>query len=126
VTGVPAVTVLYDDRCALCTTLVRRLGSREGVSLAPIRSARGAELLRDLPPAVRDTSLHVLEADGTRRSGAEALPGLARRLRGGRAAAWLLERFPGTAARAYDLVARNRMRLSRPFAAAQKRVGSRR
>jgi predicted DCC family thiol-disulfide oxidoreductase YuxK len=120
------VTVLYDDRCALCASLTRPLGSLEGVSLAPIRSGRAAELLRDLAPDDRQATLHVVDADGTRRSGAEALPHLARRLRGGAAAAWVLERFPGTTARAYDLVAHNRMLLSRPFAAAQQRVVSRR
>jgi predicted DCC family thiol-disulfide oxidoreductase YuxK len=120
------VTVLYDDRCAVCTSVARRLESREGVSLAPIRSARGTELLRDLPPLERDASLHVVDAAGVRRSGADAFPGLARRFRGGRPAAWLLERFPDAGTRAYALVARKRMLLSRPLAAAQKRPVSRR
>ena len=39
--GVRDATVLYDADCALCTALARRLGSREGVSLAPIESPRG-------------------------------------------------------------------------------------
>ena len=43
------VTVLYDADCAFCTSVARRLGTREGVSLAPIRSARGDQLLADLP-----------------------------------------------------------------------------
>jgi predicted DCC family thiol-disulfide oxidoreductase YuxK len=120
------VTVLHDAECALCTTLTRPLASRPGVTLAPIRSERGATLLAGLPPRERDGALHVVDADGTRRSGADALPELARRLRGGRPAAWLVERFPRTAARGYDLVARNRMRLSRPLAAAQTRLVSRR
>ena len=105
------VTVLYDADCALCTALTRPLASRAGVTLMPIRSARGAALLADLPPAERNAALHVVDADGMRRSGADALPALARRVRGGRPAAWLIERFPRVAARGYDLVARNRMRL---------------
>jgi predicted DCC family thiol-disulfide oxidoreductase YuxK len=96
------------------------------VALAPIRSARGAELLQDLPPFERDASLHVVDEAGTRLSGADALPGLLRRLRGGRVVAPLLERFPDATRQAYAFVARNRRRLSRPPAAAQKRPVSRR
>jgi predicted DCC family thiol-disulfide oxidoreductase YuxK len=109
------VTVLYDADCALCATLARRLESRDGVSLAPIRSLLGDELLGDLPASEREASLHVVDAAGVRRSGADALPDLARRLRGGHAAAWVLERFPRSTARCYRLVARNRLRLSRAF-----------
>jgi predicted DCC family thiol-disulfide oxidoreductase YuxK len=107
------VTVLFDERCALCTQLTARLGRLDGVSLAPIGSERGARLLRDLTLAERYSALHVVDADGGRRSGADALPPLLRRLRGGRLPAWLVERFPAAAARLYGLVARNRMRLSR-------------
>jgi len=124
--GMRDVTVLYDADCALCTSFARRVGSREGVALAPIRSARGAELLQDLPPLERDASLHVVDEAGTRLSGADALPGLLRRLRGGRVVAPLLERFPDATRQAYAFVARNRRRLSRPLAAAQKRPVSRR
>ncbi|HEY7178905.1 MAG TPA: DCC1-like thiol-disulfide oxidoreductase family protein [Gaiella sp.] len=120
------VTVLYDDRCALCVRLVRPLESLEGVSLAPIRSARSDKLLADLAPAYRDAALHVVAADGARRSGADALAVVLRRVHGGRYAAWLLERWPRAAACAYDAVARNRMRLSRPLVAAQTRIVSRR
>ena len=89
--GVRDVTVLYDADCAFCARLARRLGSREGVSLAPIRSPRGEEMLDDLPTSERDASLHVVDTEGRRRSAADALPGLARRFRGGRPLAWLLE-----------------------------------
>ena len=123
--GVRGVTVLFDDECRLCTSLARLLESRDGVSLAPIRSARGDRLLGDLPVSERDASLHVVDENGVRRSGAAALPGLAR-FRGGRPAAWLLERFPGATGRVYALVARNRQRLSRVLAATQKRPVSRR
>ena len=119
------VTVLYDADCAFCTSVARRLGSREGVSLAPIRSARGDQLLAALPATERDASLHVVDAAGARRSGEKALPELVLRFRGGGPAAWLVMRFPRAAVRAYALVARNRVRLSRPLAA-QKRPVSRR
>ena len=117
--------MLYDADCAFCTSVARRLGSRDGVSLAPIRSARGDELLHDLTPDERDASIHVVDASGIRRSGADALPELLRRFRGGRPAAWLVTRLPHAAARVYTLVARNRLRLSRPLAR-QKRPVSRR
>lgn len=119
------VTVLYDADCAFCTGVARRLGSRAGISLAPIRSARGSELLGDLPPHERDASLHVVDAAGARRSGAEALPTLLRRFDAGRPAAWLLERFPRAARAGYRLVARHRLALSR-LLAAQTRLVSRR
>jgi predicted DCC family thiol-disulfide oxidoreductase YuxK len=106
------VTVVYDADCALCRALARPLASRPEVTLAPIRSPRGAELLHDLPPHAGEAALHVVEANGTRRSGADALPGLLRRFRGGRAAAWLVERFPRATRRGYALVARNRMLLT--------------
>lgn len=107
------VTVLYDERCPLCARLTGPLGAVEGVSVAPIGSERGAQLLGDLTPAERYAALHVVDADGRRRSGADGLPPLLRRLRGGRFPAWLVERFPAAAALLYGLVARNRMRLSR-------------
>jgi predicted DCC family thiol-disulfide oxidoreductase YuxK len=122
----PDVTVLYDERCALCVRLTARLGSLDGVSLTPIGSERGARLLRDLTPADRYAALHVVDADGRRRSGVEALPPLLGRLPGGRPAARLVQRFPRASAYVYDLVARNRMRLSRPLRARQARSVSRR
>ncbi|HEY1318535.1 MAG TPA: DCC1-like thiol-disulfide oxidoreductase family protein [Gaiella sp.] len=120
------VTVLYDADCGFCTSVARRLGTREGVSLAPIRSARGSALLHDLPLRERDASLHVVDAAGVRRSGADALPGLLRRFRAGRPPAWLLERFPRAARLGYGLVARHRRALSRLLAVSQTRSVSRR
>ena len=105
-------TVLYDADCALCRALARPLASRRDVALAPIRSERGEALLADLSPAERESSLHAVDADGVRRSGVDALPDLVRRLRGGHALAWLIERFPRAARRGYALVARNRMLLT--------------
>lgn len=107
------LTVLYDERCALCARLTTRVRSVEGVSVVAIGSERGARLLGDLTPAERYASLHVVDAEGRRRSGAAALPPLLRRLRRGRLTARLVERFPRAAACAYGLVARNRARLSR-------------
>ena len=106
------VTVLYDADCALCRALARPLASRRDVALAPIRSERGEALLADLSPAERESSLHAVDADGVRRSGVDALPDLVRRLRGGHALAWLIERFPRAAREGYSLVARHRMLLT--------------
>jgi predicted DCC family thiol-disulfide oxidoreductase YuxK len=107
------LTVLFDEGCALCVRLTGPLEAARGVSVVAIGSEAGARLLRELPPAERYASLHVVDAAGRRRSGADALPPLLRRVRGGRSAAWLVERFPGFAAVVYRLVARNRARLSR-------------
>jgi predicted DCC family thiol-disulfide oxidoreductase YuxK len=110
---VAEVTVLYDEGCAFCTRLTARLAPLEGVSVTPIGSPEGARLLRDLSPADRYAALHVVDRDGRRRSGADALPILLRRFRGGSLPARLIERFPGVSARLYGLVARNRKYLSR-------------
>ncbi len=109
----PELTVLYDEGCALCAGLSARLAGADTVSVAPIGSELGKRLLRDLTLGERYASMHVVDAEGTRRSGAEALPPVLRALRGGRLPARVVEVFPRTAALAYRLVARNRSRLSR-------------
>ncbi len=106
------LTVLYDEGCALCERLTGPFEAAQGVSVAAIGSETGARLLHQLPPEERYASLHVVDADGRRRSGADALPPLLRRVRGGRPAAWLVERLPRLAAVVYRLVARNRAGLS--------------
>jgi predicted DCC family thiol-disulfide oxidoreductase YuxK len=120
------LTVLYDESCALCARLTTRLRTLDGVSVVPIGSDVGRGLLGDLTPDERYASLHLVGADGRRRSGVDALPPLLRRLRGGTSAAWLIGRFPHAAARVYGLVARNRTRLSSLLLPAQARSVSRR
>lgn len=120
------LTVLYDERCALCARLTTRVRSVESVLVEPIGSERGAELLADLPPAERYASVHVVDGEGRRRSGSEALPPLLRRVRGGGLFAWLVERFPRAAAWGYELVSRHREGLARVLRLDQARAVSRR
>jgi predicted DCC family thiol-disulfide oxidoreductase YuxK len=120
------LTVLYDEGCPLCVRLTGPLGSDGSVAVAAIGSETGARLLHDLTPEERYASVHVVDGDGRRRSGAEALPPMLRRVRGGRPLAWLVERSPRVAAVGYDLAARNRARLSRLLLARQARSVSRR
>jgi len=107
-----AVTVLYDDECGICTRLAAWLEVRPGMSVAPIDSGVGAVLLRDLSPAERIASVHVIEASGRRSSGGAALAPLLRRLPLGRFTATALEALPVASERLYRLVARHRRALS--------------
>jgi predicted DCC family thiol-disulfide oxidoreductase YuxK len=111
--SVAGLTVLYDEGCGFCTRLADWLGRSDGIEVAAIGSETGAVLLRDLSPDERYTELHVVDPLGRRRSGGAALPVLARRLRGGRAASHLFETFPRVTARGYGLVARHRALVSR-------------
>jgi predicted DCC family thiol-disulfide oxidoreductase YuxK len=120
------LTLLYDEGCAFCTWVAGLFRSTEGVLVAPIGSERGGELLGDLTHEERYASVHVVGADGRRRSGGEALPPLLRRVRGGRPAAWLLERLPGLSAWGYALVSRHRDLLARVLRLDQARPVSRR
>ena len=120
------LTLLYDEGCAFCTWVAGPFRSLDGVRVEPIGSERGDELLAGLTREERYASVHVVDAAGRRRSGAEALPPLLRRARGGRPAAWLVERFPRTAAWGYGLVSRHRSLLARVLRLDQARSVSRR
>jgi predicted DCC family thiol-disulfide oxidoreductase YuxK len=120
------LTVLYDEGCPFCTWVAGLFRSTEGVRVEAIGSGRGDELLGGLNREERYASVHVVDANGHRRSGGEALPPLLRRLKGGRPLAWLLERFPGLAAWGYDLVSRHRALLARVLRLDQARSVSRR
>ena len=62
-------TVLYDEGCAFCARLTARLARLDGVEVA-IGSAAGVRAaLRDLSPAQRYAALHIVDAEGRRRSG---------------------------------------------------------
>lgn len=113
------VTVLYDEGCRFCTTLAEWLDGFTGIAIAPIGSATGDLLLRDLSPGERYASVHVVDPLGRRRSAGAALPPLLRRLPAGRPVAALAEALPFPAERAYRLVAGNRALLSRVVASRQ-------
>ena len=125
-THVGELTLLYDEGCAFCTWVAGPFRSVDGGVVEPIGSERGDELLADLAHEERYASVHVVDAAGRRRSGAEALPPLLRRVRGGRPAAWLVERSPRAAAWGYDLVSRHRNLLARLLRLDQARAVSRR
>jgi predicted DCC family thiol-disulfide oxidoreductase YuxK len=131
---VAEVTVLYDEGCGFCTRLAARLAGRPEITAAPIGSASGSLMLRDLSPAERYASVHVVDALGRRRSAGGALPPLLRRLPGGRPVAATCEVFPRLTEHAYRLVARNRKLLSSvarlavcvtPSTSTERQVGSR-
>lgn len=109
-------TVLYDADCGICTDVaraIRRLDRDAQVDLVAIGSAAGAHLLADLAPAERLERWHLVEADGTRRSGGDALPALLRLLPGLAPLALLPAACPPLTRAAYEAVARNRHRLGR-------------
>jgi predicted DCC family thiol-disulfide oxidoreductase YuxK len=131
---VAELTVLYDEGCDFCTRLAARLAGRPKITVAPIGSTTGSLMLRDLSPAERYASVHVVDAFGRRRSAGGALPQLLRRLPGGRLVAAVCEALPGPTEHAYRLVARNRRLASRiaclgvcvtPSTPTERQVGSR-
>jgi predicted DCC family thiol-disulfide oxidoreductase YuxK len=115
---VEPLTVLYDERCGFCTAVAAWLTAHGGGRLRhePIGSSVGGVALRDVAPAHRYASVHVLDARGRRLSGAAGLPVLARAVNGLGWSARLLETFPGVATLGYDLVTRHRTRLSKLLA----------
>jgi len=104
--------VLYDAGCSVCTSLAGRLDGLNGIEVAPIQSALGAHLLRDLPPAQRLDAVHAVDALGRRASGGAALAAVARRLPAGTLLGPLLGSFPEVTERGYRLVASHRGLLS--------------
>lgn len=125
-TLVGELTLLYDEGCPFCIWVAGLFRSADGVRVERIGSERGDELLAELTREERYASVHVVDADGRRRSGGEALPPLLRRVPAGRPLAGLLERFPGLSSWGYDLVARRRSLLARVLRLDQARSVSRR
>jgi predicted DCC family thiol-disulfide oxidoreductase YuxK len=107
------LTVLYDEACGFCSWLAARLARRPEIVAAEIGSAAGERLLRDLPRERRYDSVHVVDAHGRRRSGAEALPTLLRSLPRFGWVASIFEAVPSPVAWGYELVSRHRRLLSR-------------
>jgi predicted DCC family thiol-disulfide oxidoreductase YuxK len=117
------LTVLYDETCTFCTAVAEWLAQRSDiVSIAPIGSPVGERALRDLPPARRYDSVHVVDRKGRRRSGAESLPTLFAAVpelgRVGALAAW----FPRLARVGYAFVANHRRLVSRVVGARLRRA----
>jgi predicted DCC family thiol-disulfide oxidoreductase YuxK len=107
-----AAVVLYDANCGICDRLAASLAER-GVNVEPIRSEAGDTELRDLPRSRREAVVHVVDDEGRRRSGPDALPPI---LRSYPRLAWcarIVEAAPGPCRRAYATVVRHRGTLSR-------------
>jgi predicted DCC family thiol-disulfide oxidoreductase YuxK len=110
---VAELTVLYDEGCGFCTRTALRVARPPRVVVAPIGSALGSALLRDLTMEKRYAAAHVVDALGRRSSGGAVLAPLARTFRAGEPLAALFDAFPGVTERLYGLVARNRGAISR-------------
>jgi predicted DCC family thiol-disulfide oxidoreductase YuxK len=106
--------VLYDADCGVCSRFASSLAER-GVRVEPIRSATGDMELRDLPHALRDAVVHVVDDRGRRRSGPDALPAILRSFPRLAWSARVVETAPAPFRRGYATVARHRRILSRIF-----------
>jgi predicted DCC family thiol-disulfide oxidoreductase YuxK len=107
------LTVLYDEDCGFCTWLAASLTRRRGLVAVAIGSETGARLLRDLPRQRRYDSVHVVDVQGRRRSGAAALPILLHAFPRLAWASAIVEACPRPFAWGYELVSRHRRLLSR-------------
>jgi predicted DCC family thiol-disulfide oxidoreductase YuxK len=108
-----ALTVLYDEDCGFCERVAAWLERRFGLVGAGIGSPTGERMLRDLPRERRYDAVHVVDARGRRRSGADVLPPVLRSLPRFAWAAIVVETVPWPFAWGYGLVARHRHALSR-------------
>src|SRR4029453_97190 len=112
--GAPSTVLLYDDDCGFCrwsAERIRRLDRCGRLVFAAIQSARGAELLRVVPPKLRLTTVHAVTADGPGWAGGGAGKDIGGELPGGSLPGRTLDAFPGTADAVYRYVARHRERL---------------
>jgi predicted DCC family thiol-disulfide oxidoreductase YuxK len=108
--------VLYDDQCGFCKwSLAKILAWDRGKRLraVPIQSEEGARLLRDVDPASRLGSWHLVSAEGELFSGGAAAEPLARLLPYGRPLAAAFGAFPRLTEAAYRYIARHRSRWAR-------------
>lgn len=108
--------VLYDGDCGFCKWLLAgllRFDRAERLRPIALQRPEAEALLADLDPGRRMESMHVVAPDGTRASAGEALPALLGLLRGGRAPAAVLARFPRLTSAGYRWVATHRIGISR-------------
>jgi predicted DCC family thiol-disulfide oxidoreductase YuxK len=117
------VVVLWDRDCGFCAfvlALVLRADTRGVLRPAFIQSPEGERLLADMPEPERLASFHLVDDDGRRTSGGEALTVILRELPAGRPLAAVTGALPGVTERAYRWVAEHRALLSRPIPASAK------
>jgi predicted DCC family thiol-disulfide oxidoreductase YuxK len=105
------VIVLYDADCGFCrwaTAWALRRDRDRVLAAAPIQSARGGELLADMPASERLRAAHVVLDGGVRRSGGAAAADVLSALPSTRALGRLAKRLPRTTALLYGVVAARR------------------
>ena len=118
------LAVLYDADCGFCKWLLSillRWDRDERLRPVALQSPEADDLLRELTPAERLASWHLVSPDGERSSGGAALPALLRTLPAGRVPAAAFARFPGLTDRGYRWVAEHRTQLSKFVPARAKR-----
>jgi predicted DCC family thiol-disulfide oxidoreductase YuxK len=110
------IPLLYDEDCGFCrfsVALVLAWDRRRRLRPVPIQGEEGQRLLAAQPPSERLASAHVIEPDGSVRSGGALAGPVLERLPGGGPLATLAERSPRATERVYRLVADHRGALGR-------------
>jgi predicted DCC family thiol-disulfide oxidoreductase YuxK len=108
--------ILYDADCGFCKWLlsaVMRWDRAKRLRPIALQRSEADELLRDLTPADRMASWHLISPGGERRSGGAAVAPLLRLLPAGRLPAAGFARFPRLTDRGYRWVAEHRSQLSK-------------
>jgi len=102
--------VLYDQDCGVCLAFARAISTR-GIAVAALDSPLAAVWLRDLPSSRRNSTFHVIDERGRRRSGGDGVPLVLRSL-GQDTTARAAEALPGLTRIAYRALVRSRRLLS--------------
>lgn len=112
--------VLYDGDCGFCSVMLAMLltwDRANRVGPVSIQSARGEELLIDVPRQDRLKSWHLIDAEGTLYSGGAGIPVVFNALPRGALIARVARRLPKATSSAYEWVASHRVLLGRPLKA---------
>ena len=108
--------ILYDADCGFCRwSLAKVLARDRGHHLRPvaIQDPEADSLLPGMDPELKMRSWHLVTPDGRIYSEGDAVPPLARLLRGGAPVAAMASKFPKATNRLYRYVAAHRDRLGR-------------
>jgi predicted DCC family thiol-disulfide oxidoreductase YuxK len=121
--------VLYDAECGICQWLLSALlwwDRAERLRPLALQRPEAERLLKELGPAERMASWHLISPAGERHSGGAAMAPLLRLLPAGRLAAAGLARFPRLTDGGYRWVAEHRSQLSKCLPSSAKKRASRR
>jgi predicted DCC family thiol-disulfide oxidoreductase YuxK len=108
--------IFYDAECGFCRATVGVVlvwDRHRRLTPVALQDPAAAGRLSDLSEGERMASWHLIEPDGSRRSGGAALAPLFETLPRGTRLAQLARRFPGAAERLYGLTAEHRDRLAK-------------